>query len=175
MEVEPFDSAARRSLCVPAYLEQCFDKIGFTAYDDTMLCDVARLAEVNVPISMQFDISPDGGIVPVFSVLSLYEHARPDCKPLFAPDGGVPRTCGIYEEMVVSDGRGRMLEQACFSAREAYLVRGNVQGWECDCLPCCTKAKWIGAKRAAAKVYLLLDSIRVKLIGRELIKISYRR
>ena len=161
MEVEPYTADARRSLEDPAYVKQLFDRIGFTAYHDTMLHDAARLMAVETPVSIQFDILPDGAFLPVCSVLSMYENVRPDCAPLFLPDGAVTRISKIYEEMGVSDGRWRMLEPSLFTERAAWRVQGRIEGWVHRCLPCCTKAKWIEGRRAPAKFYLLLEAIRV--------------
>ncbi len=160
MEVEPDSDASRQAVSDPACLKQCLDRIGFAAYDDTMLRDAARLLAVDTPVSIQFDILPDGSLLPGCSVLSLYENVRPDCAPLFLPDGAATRTCGIYEEMGVADGRWRMIEPSLFTERSAWRVQGRIEGWIGRCLPCCTKAKWIGGRRAPAKVYFLLEAIR---------------
>lgn len=160
MEVNPADEITRRALCDKDYLRGFFDGLGFTAYDDRMLCDLARLAEVDVPVSIQFDLLPDG-FLPVCSFLSLYEHVRPDCSPLFRPDGGLTRSCRIYEEMGVSDGRWRLLEQCCFSQRRIFLKQNVLEKRFNRCFMCCTKAKWISAARSPAKFYLLMDVVRV--------------
>ena len=160
MEVKMLDPDTRRALCEPGYLQQCFDQIGFTAYNDQMLQDIARLAEVEASISIQFDFLPDGSFLPVLSFLSLYERIRPDCSPLFAKDGWLRRTCEIYEDMGISDHRWQLLEKCFFSERKTYLTPEGLEGRAYHCFPCCTKAKWIGAERTPAKFYLLLDAMR---------------
>ena len=167
MEVKMLNEAARHALCDVAYLRQCFDRIGFEAYDEPMLQDITRLASVDVPISIQFDFLPDGSFLPVLSFLSLYENVRPNCAPLFALDGGLRHTCQIYEEMGVSDDRWQMLEPCCFSAKRAFQTREGVELRFNHCFPCCTKAKWIGAERTPAKFYLLLDEQRVPYLPEE--------
>ena len=161
MEVKMLDQGTRRALCDPKYLRQCFDQIGFTAFNDRMLLDIARLAEVEASISIQFDMLPDGSFLPVLSFLSLYEKIRPDCSPLFAPGGWLKRTCGIYEDMGISDDRWQVLEKCFFTERKTYLTREGLEGRAYHCFPCCTKAKWIGGERTPAKFYLLLESRRI--------------
>ena len=168
MEVNPFTPEARRALSDPVYVRRWLDTIGFTAYSDAMLSDLARLASVDTPVSIQFDFLPDGTFLPVLSLLSTYEKVRPDCSPLFAPEGALRRTCRIYEEMSVSDGRWQLLEACCFSARRGFRMKdGAIELRFNHCFPCCTKAKWIGGERTPAKLYLLLDEQRVPYLPEE--------
>ncbi|MBR4577215.1 MAG: hypothetical protein IKO25_08420 [Clostridia bacterium] len=160
MEVTIADDQARRALCSPQYLRECFDAIGFTAYDGTMLADISHLAEVEASISIQFDMLPDGSFLPVLSLLSLYESIRPDCSPLFREDGWLKRTCEIYMDMGVSDDRWLQLEPCLFSDERVFFGENGFEVWEQHCFPCCTKMKWIGAGRRPAKFYLIVDAIR---------------
>lgn len=162
MEVKPVGHKPRRLLCDPAYLKNCFDKIGFKAYDENMLKDISRLAEIQNQISIQFDMLPDGTFLPVLSVLSLYEKGRPDNESLFGEDGMIRRTCEIYEEMGISDGRWRKIEPCLFSNRRYFFGSSGFEIWKQNCYPCCTKAKWIGARKQPAKFYLLLDAMLLK-------------
>ena len=159
MEVEPFTAEARQALSDPTYVRRWLDELGFTAYDDIMCSDIARLAAVDTPISVQFDFLPDGTFLPVLSLLSMYENVRPDCAPLFAEDGALRR---LYLEMGVSDGRWRLLEPCLFSARRGFrMPDGGIELSFHHCFPCGTKAKWREGRRTSAKFYLLLDASRV--------------
>ena len=160
MEVEPFTAEARQALSDPTYVRRWLDEL--TAYDDIMCSDIARLAAVDTPISVQFDFLPDGTFLPVLSLLSMYENVRPDCGPLFAEDGALRRLCLLYQEMGVSDGRWRLLEPCLFSARRGFrLPDGGIELSFHHCFPCGTKAKWREGRRTSAKFYLLLDASRV--------------
>ena len=162
MEVEPFTPEARQALSDPTYVRRWLDELGFTAYDDIMCSDIARLAAVDTPISVQFDFLPDGTFLPVLSLLSMYENVRPDCGPLFAEDGALRRLCLLYQEMGVSDGRWRLLEPCLFSARRGFrMPDGGIELSFHHCFPCGTKAKWREGRRTSAKFYLLLDASRV--------------
>lgn len=162
MEVEPFTPEARQALSDPTYVRRWLDELGFTAYDDIMCSDIARLAAVDTPISVQFDFLPDGTFLPVLSLLSMYENVRPDCGPLFAEDGALRRLCLLYQEMGVSDGRWRLLEPCLFSARRGFrMPDGGIELSFHHCFPCGTKAKWRESRRTSAKFYLLLDASRV--------------
>ena len=129
-----------------------------------MLSDLARLAAIDTPVSIQFDFLPDGSFLPVLSLLSMVENVRPDCGPLFAEGGALRRTCLLYQEMGVSDERWRLLEPCLFSARRGFRMSdGGIELRFNHCFPCCTKAKWREGRRTSAKVYLLLDASRVPL------------
>jgi len=159
MEVEPFTPEARRALSDPAYVRRWLDELGFTAYDDAMLSDLARLAAIDTPVSIQFDFLPDGSFLPVLSLLSMVENVRPDVSPLFAEDGALRRTCELYREMGAGDDRWQLLEACCFTARRGFRMSdGGIELRFNHCFPCCTKAKWREGRRTPAKFYLLLDA-----------------
>lgn len=157
LEVAIQDDKARQALCDPNYIKQCFDQIGFHAYSDEMLEDMACLTRVDVPLSIQFDLLDDG-FMSTCSLLSMYEHVRPDCSPLFREDGILSKTCRIYEDMGVCDERWKLLEKCCFSKIRYFKVKEGIKIQGNNCFMCCTKAKWIEGNRTFAKYYLMMDS-----------------
>ena len=161
MEIIIFGKDARRLVGDAEYLRECFEQLGYKAYDEKMLRDAARIAAVGVPVTMQFDLATDGSFLPCFSLLSNYEHARSGFRKLFEEEGELARTCRIYEEMGIADERWKLIEKSCFAVKCTLLTAEGIADRVNRCLPCCTKVKWKSPDRRAAKFYLMLDSQRV--------------
>lgn len=158
LEVMIYGQEARASISHPEYLRECFDGMGFAAFDDEMLRDMARIAAVGVPLTLQLDLAPDGSFGPDISLVSSYEHIRPDVRPLFAEEGALYRICRMYEAMGTADFRWQRLEESCFAVKRTLLTPQGVRDVIHRSLPCCTKARWKGGRRAPAKYYAMLDA-----------------
>ena len=161
MEILIFGKEARRLVGDAEYLKECFEHLGYRAYDGQMLREAAQIAAIGVPVTMQFDLGSDGSISPCFSLLSNYEHARSNFRQLFGENGALNRTCRIYEKMGIADERWQLIEKSCFAVKCTLLTAEGIADRVNRCLPCCTKVKWKSPDRRAAKFYLMLDSQRV--------------
>ena len=161
METMVFSRAARAAAGDISYLARCFDELGFGVYDEKMLEDVVRLTGVGVPITMQFDISPEGDLLPTFSLVSNYEHIRHGFSSLFESDGDMARACCVYEAMGVADSRWKLAEDACFAVKRTLLTSNGIEVKLNRCSPACTKAKWENGSCAKSKIYFILEARNV--------------
>lgn len=140
----------------PAHLRECFDQMGFSAYDGKMLEDASRLAAASRMGMLQFDIRADGTLGETFSIVSCYERTGADFPRLFLDDGVIGCTCGIYEQMGFADGRWHLAEGAVFATKSSVWDDSGMHRVVTVSLPNCGKARWTGATPQPAKLYLLL-------------------
>lgn len=143
----------------PSYMRDCFEAIGFQAYDQAMLDTISELAGMRPVHSLQFDIMEDGTLGETFSLASFLESEGAATRAAFADDGSASRMCSFYEHLGIADGRWRLIEGALLAKKGAQMSEQGIKRVISLLLPCCTKAKWRGAQLLPGKFYLTANAI----------------
>ncbi|MBQ3339212.1 MAG: hypothetical protein IJG82_06440 [Atopobiaceae bacterium] len=143
----------------PSYMRDCFEAIGFQAYDQAMLDTISELASMCPVHSLQFDIMEDGTLGETFSLASFLESEGSATRAAFADDGSASRMCSFYERLGIADGRWRLIEGALLAKKGARMSERGIKRVISLLLPCCTKAKWRGAQLLPGKFYLTANAI----------------
>ena len=159
MELELAGEACERAAADPSYMRDCFETIGFHAYDQAMLDTISELAAMRPVHSLQFDILEDGTLGETFSLASYFESQGAATRTVFADGGTANKMCTFYERLGIADDRWRLIEGALVASKKAALSDQGFISVISLLLPCCAKAKWRGAKLLPGKFYLTASAI----------------
>ena len=141
----------------PTHLAKRFREIGFSAYDDAMLEQVASLM-VAAPgtVDFQLDVTGDGTLGPTFAIDVQFEIAQPEAVRAAFEDGPAARVMGLLEKYGVADERWHLVPEASF-ARCIYVETddGEVGRYSFTLMPQWVKARWTNGVLQPAKNYFL--------------------
>lgn len=154
IELELKGEARDRAAGNPSHLRDCFDAMGFSAYDQTMLETMAGLVEQLPSHTLQFDILADGTLGDTFSLASYFEGEGVRTRHAFARDGSATKLCAVYERLGIADGRWRLIEGALLSTKSTAITGRGIKSVISLSLPCCAKVKWRAARPLPGKFYL---------------------
>lgn len=150
---------ARRACAAnPSAVASCFERLGFTAYDDEMLQHISELiASAPRVVDFQFNLMPDGGVDGLFALDISYQDALPPRVASFMEEGVGASTMALLEGWGVADGRWRLVPGCTFACGLPAAQESSAQderGIVLACLPDFVKAKWKGTSMQPAKFYL---------------------
>ena len=134
-----------------------FDEIGFSAYDDAMLAQVAQLMGVtSKAVDFQFDIYPDGRLGDVFAIDVQFGIEQPEAVRASFADGRGARVMGLLEQWGAADERWRLAAQAAFArALPVQLDDGTIRRYAFTLMPQWAKARWSAGVLQPSKLYHL--------------------
>lgn len=136
-------------------LAEAFDQVGFSAYDDAMLAQVAALMETApIGVDFQFDVHPDGGIGSTFAIDIQLAIQRPEQVRESFANGPASRVMGLLEEWGAADARWKLVADAAF-ARAVPVIKpdGTLDRFSFTLMPQWVKARWIDCVLQPAKLY----------------------
>ena len=139
------------------HLASAFDTIGFSAYDDAMLSQVAELmAAAPGSVDFQFDIWPDGRLGEMFAIDVQFGIEQPEAVHSTFTSGSGARVMKLLESWETADGRWRLGIDATFArALPVELDDGTTGRYAFTLMPQWFKARWIGGVMQPAKLYHL--------------------
>ena len=140
----------------PQHLRSVFDELGFTAYNDAMLEQVATLMAAGVhTIDFQFDVYPDGSLGNTFAIDLQFGIEQPESVQATFTDGvgaHVMKQLGSWE---VADSRWQLGAQSAFArAIPVELDDGSIGRLAFTLMPQWVKARWTDGVLQPAKLYL---------------------
>ncbi len=142
----------------PGYIRDCFETIGFSAYDDAMLEAIAGLVGLCPVNSLQFDIMADGTLGETFSLVSYFEGMGANFPALFGEGGKASEVLMAYQTMGVADDRWHQIAGALFARTELQMAQKRFCEITRLSIPCCAKAKWTSAELKMTKFYLIASA-----------------
>ena len=140
-----------------AHVAQVFDAVGFTAYDQPMLEQIARLmASTPGSIDFQFDVYPDGHIGDVFAIDVQFDIQQPAVVQASFETGPGARVMELLEEWGAADERWRLAPHAAFArALPVELEDGELAGYAFTLMPQWAKVRWTNCELQPSKLYHL--------------------
>ena len=148
-----------RKTCVdnPEHLASAFDAIGFSAYDDAMLAQVAEImAAAPGTVDFQFDVFPDGSLGSVFALDVQFGIGRPEAVATSFASGPGARVMNLLQGWDVADERWKLAVQAAFARAVAVELDGGGTGrYAFTLMPQWVKVRWANGRLQPAKLYHL--------------------
>lgn len=140
----------------PQHLRDVFDELGFTAYNDTMLEQVATLMALGTrSIDFQFDVYPDGSLGNTFAIDLQFGIEQPESVRETFTDGIGARLMKQLESWGVADSRWQLGVQSAFArAIPVELDDGALGRFAFTLVPQWVKARWTDGVLQPAKLYL---------------------
>lgn len=145
----------KRCAADPRHLARRFDEIGFGAYDDAMLAQVAGfMATATKSADFQFDVFPDGTLGDVFAVDLQFGIEKPEAVRASFESGPAAATLGLLEEWGAADGRWRLAGDSAF-ARALPMEDGGGRPvlYAFTLMPHWVKARWAAGRLQPSKLY----------------------
>ena len=141
----------------PTHLAERFREIGFSAYDDAMLGQVASLMAVAPgTVDFQLDVMGDGTLGPTFAIDAQFEIAQPEAVCAAFTDGPAARVMGLLEKYGAADERWHLVPEASFArCIPAEAPDGKVGRYSFTLMPQWVKARWTNGVMQPAKNYFL--------------------
>jgi hypothetical protein len=141
----------------PGHIAEVFDTVGFRAYDDAMLAQVAEmLAAAPVAADFQFDVFPDGSIGSIFAVDVQFGIEQPPVVWQSFTDGAGARVMGLLESWGAADERWKIAVRSAFArALPVDLDGGGVGRFAFTLMPQWVKARWADGVLQPSKLYHL--------------------
>jgi len=131
---------------------------GFTAFDDTMLERISKLAATPFTLELQLDAT-EGGVGDTLGVdLTMRRSSSASVSASFKEGAPAWKACELLESWGVADSRWHLISEASMARLipmgEAY---GNTL-LALGCTPAFIKAKWTATQPQSAKVYFQCTS-----------------
>ena len=150
LDTDEMRSCARN----PGLLAERFDKIGFSAYNEDMLRQIADLlAAAPEQCDYQFNVLPDGRLSDVFDLEIKTDIDDPARVNESFSNGTVKQMLDILGRMGIADGR----REKCGFAFGRTVPFENAEGvpepFVFLLMPQWTKARWKGGKPLTSKMY----------------------
>lgn len=141
----------------PAHLTERFGEMGFSAFDDAMLEQVASfMAVAPGTVDFQFDVLPDGSFGPTFAIDVQFEIAQPDAVRDAFEDGPASRVMGRLEEYGAADERWHLVPEATFArSLPVETDDGKLGRYSFTIMPQWVKARWTNGALQPAKHYFM--------------------
>ena len=98
----------------PALLGECFDAIGFSAYDENMLEFCREIFAIAPGIDFQFDIYPDGSLCDVFGLSFSFNEIFPRQAEECMSSGTGAEFMNMLENRRLADERWKLIAGAAF-------------------------------------------------------------
>ena len=141
----------------PGHLKDAFDAIGFSAYDEAMLAQVAELmAATPGGIDFQFDVFDDESIGSTFAIDIQFAIEQPEAVFASFASGGGARIMNLLERWGAADERWHAGAQTAFArAMPVELEDGTMARQAFTLMPQWAKARWKDGVLQPSKLYLL--------------------
>ena len=153
---------ARRLGRETAYWAECFEAIGFHAYDEDMLRFCREIACISPAIEYQFDIMPDGTLGEDFGLFCSFRKVRPEEAKQCMETGYGGKLMELLEARGLADSRWRLIGGTAFGKAIPFRLEDGREGQLALCvLLDCAKVKFRGAKPPVAKFYLMLRAVEL--------------
>ena len=137
------------------YLAEVFERIGFAAYDEQMLCQIAELMKAAPDtVDFQLDVLPDGTLSDVFSLELKFNIANAEGIRASFRDGAGARIMSLLENWGIADERWKLgIDAAIARTVPVELPDGTKTRCMFIVLPQWVKVRWKGAVLQPAKLY----------------------
>lgn len=144
----------------PSHLAAVFDEVGFLAYDDAMLRQVATLMDAAPSlVDFQLDVYPNGHIGDTLAIEVRFDVEQPSVVLSSFDAGKGARVMRLLEEWGVADGRWRQATCATFArainVEDKDAVRRQLA---LTLMPQWAKVRWTDRKLQPAKLYHLASA-----------------
>ena len=148
----------------PSRLARVFDGIGFTAYDDPLLNQAAKLmAAAPSDLDFQFDVYPDGRLGTVFAFDVRFDARQPAAVREAFGNGPVADVMSLLEAWGAADRRWRLAADTAFaSALPVELDGGRQARFAFTLMPQWVKVRWSDGMLQPSKLYLLANAGPIK-------------
>lgn len=155
-------SMNEREACAknPAHIAECFNHIGFDAYDDAMLDEIG-LAMDTTPgaIDFQFDIYPDGSLGSTFAIDTQFEIDQPETVQDAFENGDCAGLMALLEDWGIADERWHLSIASTFArAIPVELEDGSYARFAFALMPQWAKIRWSKGVLQPSKLYLLASA-----------------
>lgn len=145
----------RRCAEDPAYLGECFRKVGFSAYNDEMLERCAEFMRIAPNIDFQFDIMPDGTLSDTFGLSLSFNETKPRDAAKCMSEGYGAELMGHLQSWGLCDDRWKLIADAAFARHIPIELEDGSEGRFALCvLFNYAKVKFRGGVAQPAKFYL---------------------
>ena len=141
----------------PSLLASVFDDIGFSAYDEAMLGQIATLLGTSSSgFDYQFDIYPDGSLGDTFAIDVQLQVEKPEAVRATMENGEGGRIMQLFEDWGIADDRWKSLADIAF-ARKLPQIKddGTDTSFSFTLMPGWTKVRWRKCALQPAKYYYL--------------------
>ncbi|MDO4889805.1 MAG: hypothetical protein Q3963_00465 [Coriobacteriaceae bacterium] len=150
---------AQQKACAedPRCIAVVFDQIGFTAYNDAMIAQIAELlARAPGTTDFQFDVFPDGRLGNVFAIDVQFGIQQPEAVREAFDTGSSGCLLRLLERWGIADSRWKLAGDAAFArAIPVQLEDGSPARFAFTLMPQWTKVRWIDGVLQPAKHYRL--------------------
>ncbi|MBR2834759.1 MAG: hypothetical protein IKE43_03470 [Coriobacteriales bacterium] len=150
---------AEKTACAndKAHLAQIFNKVGFAAFNDTMLTQIAALmAATPMIVDFQFDVYPDGSLGNTFAIDIQFGIEQPEVVYNTFENGPGARIMSLLESWGAADNRWKLGPQAAFARSvPVELPDGGFGRFAFSLMPQWVKARWTNGTPQPSKLYHL--------------------
>ena len=112
----------------PAYLGECFQRMGFAAYDDDMLDRCAEFMKHAPSADFQFDIMPDGSLGDTFGLSLSFNEARPRHARECMESGYGAEIMNLLQGWGLADERWKLIAGAAFARHIGFEKEDGTEG-----------------------------------------------
>ena len=153
MDVEEQEACAAD----PANLRASLERVGFSAYDDTMLEQASTLmGAAPGSIDFQFDVYPDGTIGDIFAIDAQFAIENPEVVRASFEGGPAARVMNLLERWGIADDRWHLVAEAAFArALPATQPDGTLVRYGFTLMPQWVKVRWANKVLQPSKLYHL--------------------
>lgn len=139
-----------------SHVAAAFDEVGFRAYDEAMLEQVALLyATAPGGTDFQFDIYPNGTLGDTFAIDVQFGIEQPELVWSSFTDGPGARVMKLLEGWDIADDRWPLGVQATFArSLPVELNDGGIGKYALTLMPQWVKVRWINSELQPSKLYM---------------------
>ena len=149
------DKEYRACAADPNHVAGVFDTVGFTAYDEAMISQVAELlGTAPGPFDFQFDVYPDGSLGNIFAIDAQFSISQPEVVRSSFACGACAPVMRLLEDWGIADERWRRAIDATFArALPVELEDGSIGKFTFTLMPQWLKVRWVDGVLQPAKLY----------------------
>ncbi len=144
----------------PSRIKDIFDKVGFTAFDQTMISQITEVLRIEpAGFDYQFDIYPDGTMGKIFSIeIMLKERSEKSIRKSFEK-GAALQILDLMRKYGLAEEKSRLLGEFTFERSvPVELKDGSLAPFHLGFRPKWFKIRWDNTKLVPAKCYFLLQA-----------------
>lgn len=149
--------AQKRCAESPDALQSVFDELGFTAYNEAMLNQIAHLMAIApATVDFQFDVNPDGTFGSTFAIDMRFGIQQPHLVKESYVSGPASRVMGQLEAWGAADERWQLGGDTAFARSiPVECDDGSIGRFSFTLMPQWAKARWTETVLQPSKLYLL--------------------
>ncbi len=157
------DSELERCADDPAHLGDCFQKIGFSAFDAPMLERCVEFMRLAPSVDFQFDIMPDGSLGDTFGLSLSFNETKPREARACMESGYGAAVMRALQDWELADDRWKTIAGAAFARHVGYERDDGTEGRFALCIRFnYAKVKFRACEPQPAKFYLTCTAGDVK-------------